>query len=68
MPAGIVKFYKEEKGFGFIGRDGGKGDIFFHISNCDEKIEALEKGDRVEFEEALSERTGKSEARNVKLV
>jgi cold shock protein len=68
MPLGIVRFYKEEKGFGFIGRDDGKGDIFVHTSNCDEKIEVLEKGDRVEFDEALSERTGKPEARNVKLV
>ena len=52
MLTGMVKFFNGSKGFGFITRDDGGGDIFVHISNCDESIEALELGWRVSFEEA----------------
>lgn len=29
---GIVKMYEEKKGWGFIGRENGADDIFFHFS------------------------------------
>ncbi len=44
MATGTVKFYNEEKGFGFIMPDDGGNDAFVHISNCAEHIEALNKG------------------------
>lgn len=34
MQQGTIKFYNEDKGFGFITYDG--GDIFFHIRQCEE--------------------------------
>jgi cold shock protein len=68
MATGIVKFYNEEKGFGFITREDGEGKIFVHISNCAEDIEALEKGQRVRFDEGVSKRSGKPEAIAVALL
>lgn len=45
---GIVKWYKPDKGFGFITPDDGMKDIFVHKSCLErEKIEALYPGQRV---------------------
>jgi CspA family cold shock protein len=57
---GIVKFYNESKGYGFITPDAGGTDVFDHISACDERIEALEKGQRVRFEERTSQHEAES--------
>src|SRR5262245_39112996 len=49
----------------FIQRDEGGADLFVHISQCDESIDTLVRGQRVEFEEGTSSRSGKPEARRV---
>ena len=46
MARGIVKFFNEEKGFGFITQDGGE-EIFVHVSGIKEQIR---EGDNVEFD------------------
>ena len=44
---GRVKFFNEEKGFGFITQDGTNKDIFVHKSGT---REYLEENDEVQFE------------------
>jgi CspA family cold shock protein len=46
---GIVKWFKDSKGYGFIKRDGG-GDVFVHFTAIQmEGHKTLERGQRVEF-------------------
>ncbi len=65
---GMVKVYIDAKGFGFIAPDEGGNDIFVHISNCAEDIDALSKGQRVRYDERISPRSGKREACAVELI
>jgi CspA family cold shock protein len=45
---GLVKWYKPEKGFGFIIPDDGMKDVFIHKSLLDKlEIEELEAGQRI---------------------
>jgi len=50
MATGTVKFFNNEKGYGFISREDGD-DVFVHFSNIDGSgYKTLEEGQRVEFE------------------
>jgi cold shock protein len=50
VPEGTVKWFSNEKGFGFIEREGGD-DVFVHFSQiAGEGYKSLEQGQRVEFE------------------
>jgi CspA family cold shock protein len=50
MTTGTVKFFNNEKGFGFISREGGD-DVFVHYSNIEGSgYRTLEEGQAVEFE------------------
>ena len=47
---GTVKFFNNEKGFGFISREGAD-DVFVHFSNIvGDNYRTLEAGQEVEFE------------------
>jgi CspA family cold shock protein len=50
MPTGTVKFFNNEKGYGFITRPDGP-DLFVHFSNIEGSgYRSLEDGQNVEFE------------------
>jgi CspA family cold shock protein len=67
MEQGVIKFFREDKGYGFIERDQG-GDLFVHISVVDENVDTLTKGQRVAFDKGANRRTGKLEAKNVTVI
>ena len=48
MPTGKVKFFDEDKGFGFLARDDG-GEVFVHQSALPAGVTSLKPGSRVEF-------------------
>ena len=48
MPTGKVKWFDDEKGFGFLAKDEG-GDVFVHASALPDGVETLKPGSRVEF-------------------
>ena len=51
MAQGTVKWFNGEKGFGFIGPDGGGADVFVHFSAIQAGgYRSLDENQRVEFD------------------
>lgn len=60
MKTGTVKFFNSSKGFGFIQPESGD-DVFVHISALQRAgLDGLNEGDKVSFNTAKDERSGKS--------
>mgnify|MGYP000619103277 CR=1 FL=1 len=61
MTSGTVKFYNDQKGFGFIQPDDGGTDVFVHATALERAaMGALSEGQKVSFTTAVDKRSGKT--------
>ena len=67
MATGTVKWFNEQKGYGFIQPDQGGKDVFVHISAVERSgLSGLAEGMKVSYEVQADRRTGKESAANLK--
>jgi CspA family cold shock protein len=65
MPIGTVKFFNDQKGYGFIQPEDGSGDAFVHISAVERAgMNTLQRDQRVSYELETDQR-GKTSAVNL---
>jgi len=66
MSKGTVKWFNNQKGYGFIEPDNGGKDVFVHIRAVERAgWITLNEGQKVSFEVIADRRTGKSSAENL---
>jgi CspA family cold shock protein len=69
MTQGTVKFFNDQKGFGFIQPDDGGKDVFVHISAVERAgMRTLSEGQKIAFDVVADRKTGKSSADNLQAV
>lgn len=60
MTSGTVKFYNDQRGYGFIQPDDGQKDVFVHATALERAgILGLREGQKVKFETETDARSGK---------
>jgi CspA family cold shock protein len=66
MNKGTVKFYNDQKGFGFIQPDDGGKDVFVHVTALERAgLRGLVEGQKVSFDTQPDRRTGKMAVANI---
>jgi CspA family cold shock protein len=66
MPVGTVKFFNDQKGYGFIQPENGGKDVFVHVSAVERSgLRGLVEGQKVTFEIETDRRSGKPSAVNL---
>jgi CspA family cold shock protein len=66
MATGTVKFFNDQKGYGFIQPDDGGKDVFVHVSAVERSgMRGLMEGQKVSFEVETDRRSGKPSAVNL---
>jgi CspA family cold shock protein len=67
MTKGTVKWFNNQKGFGFIQPEDGGKDVFVHISAVERAgMSTLNEGQSITFDVVADRRTGKSAAENLR--
>ena len=61
METGTVKFYNDQKGYGFIAPENGGNDVFVHATALERAgMRSLVEGQKVSFDTQEDSRTGKT--------
>src|SRR3954451_24708914 len=67
MATGTVKWFNEQKGYGFIQPDQGGKDVFVHISAVERSgMRSLADGQKVSYDVETDRRSGKESATNLR--
>ena len=67
MSTGTVKWFNDQKGYGFIQPDDGGKDVFVHITAVERSgLRGLAEGQKISYELETDRRTGKQSAGNLK--
>lgn len=66
MATGTVKWFNNQKGYGFIQPDDGGADVFVHISAVEKSgMKSLREGQKISYELFNDPKKGKSSAVNL---
>jgi CspA family cold shock protein len=66
MNTGTVKWFNEQKGYGFIQPDNGGKDVFVHVTAVEKSgLRGLAEGQKVSYELQTDQRSGKTSAVNL---
>jgi CspA family cold shock protein len=66
VPSGTVKWFNEERGYGFIKHDNSGRDVFIHVKEVQKAgYSSLVEGAQVEFD--IVERRGREAAENLRV-
>ena len=67
VATGTVKWFNEQKGYGFIQPDNGGKDVFVHISAVERAcLRGLAEGQKISYEVEADRRSGKESAVDLK--
>ena len=66
MNTGTVKWFNDQKGYGFIQPDNGGKDVFVHVTAVERSgLRGLAEGQKISYELQTDQRTGKTSAVNL---
>lgn len=66
MSIGNVKWYNDQKGYGFIAPEDGSKDVFVHVSALERAgLRGLAEGQKLSYELETDRRSGKTSAVNL---
>ncbi len=66
MDTGTVKFYNDQRGYGFIAPDNGGKDVFVHATALERAgMHSLSEGQKVSYDTEEDRRSGKTAVANI---
>ena len=69
MNTGTVKWFNDQKGYGFIQPDNGGKDVFVHVTAVERSgLRGLTEGQKISYELQTDQRSGKTSAVDLKAV